>query len=84
MAANKVQGDLRAQRDAAASKFFHHKIAGAGSAGVSPFTGHKKVLIAGGDCCPVGTMPAGSATVGGCVGGLKDSTSHQGMKAGGA
>jgi hypothetical protein len=83
MGNNTVQGDLRAQRNTAAEKFFKRKIKAAGSDGVSPFTGHKKVLIAGGGEAVVGSMPDGPATVGGCVGGLKDSGSYQGMKAGG-
>lgn len=81
---NTVQGDLRAQRNAAAEKFFKRKIDNAGSPGVSPFSGSSKPRIAGGDCCVVGTLPSGPSTVGGCVGGLKDSDSYQGMKAGGA
>lgn len=65
-------GNLGAQRDAEASRFFKNKIKGAGTGSVAPFSPPSKVRIAAPDGCCVGEMPKGSNTVGGCVGGCTD------------
>jgi len=74
-------GDLRAQRDTEAARFFGRKIKNAGSDGESSFTPMNKVQLARTDA-QIGSLPSGGNTVGGCVGGLSDKGNYQGRKAG--
>lgn len=75
-----VEGDLRAQRNAAAERFFGKTIKKAGSAGESVFVPMRKPLLQKTDA-QIGSLPSGKDTVGGVVGGLKDSDNYQGVKA---
>lgn len=76
-----VAGDLRAQREASASKFFSNKIKKDGETGFGNFS-MGKPRLANTDA-QIGSLPSGPATTGGVVGGLKDKGSYQGIKAGG-
>lgn len=77
----KVAGDLRAQRNASAEKFFSNKFKGDGDTGFGNFSMGKPRLAQ--TDAQIGSLPSGPNTVGGVVGGLKDKQSYQGMKAGG-
>ena len=76
-------GDLAAQRNADGAKFFGRKIKNAGDGSPSPaFMPMNSPRLAQTDAS-VGSLPKGSNTTGGVVGGLNDKGSYQGIKAGG-
>lgn len=75
-------GDLGAQRNAEGEKFFGRKIKNAGTGNITgPFVPMNKVQMAQTDA-QIGSLPKGSNTVGGVVGGLSDKGDYQGRKAG--
>lgn len=76
-------GDLAAQRDADGARFFGRKIKNAGDGSPSPvFMPMSKVRLAQTDA-QIGSLPSGSNTVGGVVGGLSDKGAyHQGKPSG--
>ncbi|HEX6827973.1 MAG TPA: hypothetical protein VF104_03230 [Burkholderiales bacterium] len=75
-------GDLAAQRNADNEKFFDRKIKGAGDIPGPVFMPMNSPRLAQTDA-QIGSLPKGSNTTGGVVGGLNDKGSYQGIKAGG-
>ena len=76
-------GDLAAQREADAVKFYGRKIKNVKPGSPPPaFMPMNSPRLAQTDA-QIGSLPKGSNTVGGVVGGLNDKGSYQGIKAGG-
>ena len=65
-----VAGNLQAQREAQMARFFGNKVAKAGAGCCNDTLMMSKPKLAQTDAVVVGTLPKGSNTVGGCVGGL--------------
>lgn len=74
-------GDMAAQRDADASRFFGRKIKNAGKIAEGVFTPMNKPSLAQ-TGAQIGTLPSGANTVGGVVGGLSAKSDYQGKKSG--